>query len=271
MFLLVAIFIVVALGVPIATGILVLRQGGLRTGGPVAWGRSAAQRFGRVTGAVVYAVAGWATVIVAGLGLGFLAKHLENSVDWPIFHYAYWRVSNNVFTSANTKLTTIGGNSNTELIVFFSIVILGCVYKRRWWIPTICISLAFILEKYTQSMLGKVVDRGHPPTTLGTFPSGGVSRILAVYSVVLFLAILAAPRLTRAWRVGLWTGLATAAVVEAYTRVYLSLHWFTDAAFALVLGTLMLIANVGAAAALAYEQPVGPNVSTTNELAAASG
>ena len=44
----------------------------------------------------------------------------------------------------------------------------------------------------------------------------------------------------------------TAVVIEAFTRVYLSKHWFTDAAFALPLGVLLMLTNVAAVAAMAY-------------------
>jgi hypothetical protein len=76
--------------------------------------------------------------------------------------------------------------------------------------------------------------------------------LLGVYAPIVILAIMVIPRLSRAWRAGLWTGLATAGVIEAFTRVYLSKHWFTDALFALPFGTLLLLTNVAAITALAY-------------------
>jgi membrane-associated phospholipid phosphatase len=105
-------------------------------------------------------------------------------------------------------------------------------------------------------MLKKVVDRGHPPGGFGTFPSGGTSRVIAVYAAVLILAIMLMPALSRAWRAGLWTGLVTAGVVEAFTRVYLSLHWLTDALFALPFGTVLLLTNTTAITAISYRRRV---------------
>jgi hypothetical protein len=49
----------------------------------------------------------------------------------------------------------------------------------------------------------------------------------------------------------LWTGIVTAALIEAFTRVYLSKHWLTDAMFALPFGALLMLTNVAAISAFA--------------------
>ena len=66
------------------------------------------------------------------------------------------------------------------------------------------------------------------------------------------MALLLAPQISRAFRVGIYTGLGTASVIEAYTRWYLAKHWITDALGALVFGYLLLAVGTAAAAALAY-------------------
>lgn len=92
-------------------------------------------------------------------------------------------------------------------------------------------------------------------------PGGGPSQILSVYGLVLVLILVLVPTLTRAWRAGLFTGLALAAIVEGYTRWYLARHWVTDAVGAIVLGYLLLA--VAAAAAAALNSKFGPGASSS--------
>jgi hypothetical protein len=243
---------VLAVVVPIAVGVVAHRAGWSLAGGPLAWGAAAARRFGRAGGTLLIVVVGWVVTIAVGLALGFLAKSLQSSVDEPIFNWVHPRVpGGSEFTTLNAKLTLIGNLPIIQLVVLVAGIVLAFAYRRRWWLPVIALLVALFGEKYLQKLLGKVVDRGHPPTTLGTYPSGGVGRILAIYGVVMVLVIVLQPRLSRAWRAGLWTGVATAAVVEAFTRVYLSKHWFTDALFGLVFGTLLLLTHVAAVSAAA--------------------
>ena len=149
--------------------------------------------------------------------------------------------------------------------MIFAVIGLAFAYKKRWWIAPIAIIGMFYVERYVQRLLAKIVDRGHPPTTLGTFPSGGVARILAIYGIIIALVICATPSMSRAWRVGLWTTLGTAAAVEAYTRVYLSLHWFTDAAFALPFGAMLCATGILTITALNHRQAATPARPTTSQ------
>lgn len=250
MALLIAVF-AVCLVAPIGIGVAAHLRGWSLWGGPVSWGRTAAARFGRVRAAVLITVAGWACTAVVCLGLGFAAKAMQGAVDEPAFRWIHARVHGGSFTRLNEKLTYMGNNPIIQLVALIAVILLGCAYRRRgWWLPLLSIGVAYLGEKYLQRVLGHVVDRGHPPTTLGTFPSGGVGRILAVYAVIVLLAVALLPELSDAWRAGLWTGLATAAVVEAFTRIYLSKHWLTDAVFGLPFGTLLTLTGVAALAAL---------------------
>lgn len=242
---------VLAVVITIALGTAAHRRGWTVLGRPQAWGSAAAARFGGVPGALLLVLVGIVVTAVLGLGLGFLAKAIQRGVDEPVFRWVHARVRVNTFTSGNEKLTMLGNNPIVQLVALVAVIILAAAYRRRWWLPVAGIAAALLVEKYLQKFLGKVVDRGHPPTTLGTFPSGGVGRILAVYGTIMILAILVQPCLSRAWRAGLWTGLATGAVVETFTRVYLSKHWLTDAVFGLPFGALLLLTNVAAISALA--------------------
>lgn len=253
---LLAVVLVLLVIVSIGTGVVAHHRGWAVAGGPTAWGAAAARRFGRLGGSVLVLIVGWIVVIAVGLALGFLAKGTESNVDRPIFDWVHSHVSGNALTSLNDKLTYMGNTPVVEVVCLAAVILLACAYRRRWWLPTIGIVVAFASERYLQKLLNKVVDRGHPPTTLGSYPSGGVGRLLAIYGAILILAVVLLPALSRAWRAGLWTGLATASVIEAFTRVYLSKHWFTDALFALPFGALLLLTNVAAIAALAHRGDV---------------
>ncbi len=255
--LLVVLFVLVVV-VSIGSGVLAHRRGRSVRGGPQAWGEAAAARFGPVPGAALVFVVGMAVTGVVSVALGFLAKAIESSVDKPVFAWVFPRVQDTVFsyvpnkfTEAQNKLTLMGSNATAQLVGGVAVIILAAAYRRRWWLPPIAIGVAYAGEKYAQRFLANVVDRGHPPTTAGTFPSGGVGRILAVYGVIVVLVILLQPRLSQAWRAGLWTGVATAACVESFTRIYLSKHWLTDAVFGLPFGAMLLLTNVAAVCALA--------------------
>lgn len=263
---------VLAFAVPIGVGVLAHSRGWSVAGGPERWGSAATRRFGRVGGTLLVLVVGYAVTVAVGLGLGFLAKNLQSGVDVPVFDWVHSRVSDgSEFTTANGKLTYLGNNPITQLGAFISAIVLGFAYRRRWWLPVGALAVAVIGEKYAQKFLGHVVDRGHPPTTLGTYPSGGVGRILAIYGTVVILVLLLQPQLSRAWRAGLWTGVATAAVVEAYTRVYLSKHWFTDAAFGLVFGALLLLTHAAAVRAAAGRTEPADSPATVRPPAPARG
>jgi membrane-associated phospholipid phosphatase len=106
-----------------------------------------------------------------------------------------------------------------------------------------------LVEKYQQSMLATIVDRGHPPTTLGTYPSGGCARLISIYGVILFL-VLELTRAGRRTRTLTWTLLWTAAFIEGYSRWYLNKHWVTDVLGGWFYGGLLLAVAVFAGRAL---------------------
>ncbi len=243
----------------VAIGVLAYRGSWGWKIGPTALAHRLAGRIGSRSAAGVFLVAGLTVTYVVSLLFGFLAKAMQSSVDHPVFNYVHSRVEkSDDLTKAMVKLTNIGSNTNTQLVCIFAVLGLACAYKRRFYIPTVLILGMFYIERYWQRWLASAVHRGHPPTTLGTYPSGGVGRILAVYGIIIVLIICLYPTMSRKWRVGLWTTLATSAVVEGYSRVYLSLHWFTDALFALPFGALLCVTGIMTVTALNHGETVVP-------------
>lgn len=241
--------LVVALAATVGTGILAIR-GGWSYAGPVSWGSSASRRMGNVLAALAIFIIGGLVVFGIGVALGYLAKGTQSGFDRPIFDWVQARVTDTLFTRLNSKFTQMGNNPIVEIVCTFAVILLACAYKRRWWLPTIAIVFAFTDQKVIWKLLGKIIHRDHPIAGFGSYPSGGVGRLVSIYGVILLLVIMLLPTLSRAWRIGLWTGLIAAGVLETYTRIYLSKHWTTDSVFGLVLGTCLLLVNVAAVTAL---------------------
>lgn len=177
------------------------------------------------------------------IGLGKLAGAVESGVDWPIFRFFqshqvdWWKHLNNV-------ITQMGNSKETQIATLVAAIVFGVLWRRRWWVPVVTLVVGFGFERLLGQVLRDIVDRGHPPTTLGTWPSGGCARLVIVVGLVLFIF-----RRYRGLRSGRdaawwWAGLAVLANVEAYTRVVLSKHWFTDAVGGMIFGSLLLLTMI---------------------------
>lgn len=208
----------------------------------------AIQEWGGLRTALVLLLAGAAAIVavewVAGLG----AHALQGVLDWPVFRWtqahqtAWW-------TDVWWKLTQIGSPSTTQRLVVAGAVLLAVVWRKRlWWLPGLWLALGYVFEKYGQIILKLVVDRGHPPTTMGTWPSGGCARVLLVYGLIAYFLVRRhhAGRTKAAWVVaaaGTWLCLT----IQAYARLNNLEHWFTDVLGGILYGSLLLALMVAGA------------------------
>lgn len=200
------------------------------------------QQFGRVGAAVAVFFVGVSSTILVCYLAGRLAHALQGPIDWHIFR---WFQSHQVsgWSHAWRILTNVGGLKQSRMLAALGFIVFPIVYRisgRRWWMPLTVLAAGFVGEYYLQTLLESVVRRGHPPTTLGSYPSGGMARIMVFYGLFVFFVLrLRRSRAPRAWAIG-WSLVGVCAAIEAYARTYNLEHWFTDVVGGLLFGTLLL-------------------------------
>lgn len=217
---------------------------------------AAVVRFGRPVVALCAYACGIGLIILICWPAGLLAHAGQRSIDWPVFRWFearqvanwshVWRILTNVGMPRLTQGVTL------TAAIFFGVV--WAVRRRPWWVPVLVFPVAYLTVKYLQIFLQDVVHRGHPPTTLGTYPSGGCARVILVYGLVVLATLMWRwPHDRRAWMIGgsivagLWS-------IQAYARIYNLEHWITD----VVGGTLFgLLALATISACFLIMSPVG--------------
>lgn len=175
---------------------------------------------------------------------GELAGAWEEAVDEPAFRWAqglpgdpWWTVSDVVTRMGNTTQTRVA-------TVVGAVAMAGLWWwhrrdhRRLAWLPLVVLPAAYVTAHYLQIWSADLVARGHPPTTLGTWPSGGVGRTILIYGLVAYFALLAAGvRRVLSWT---WAVALALGAVEAWTRVHTLRHWLTDVAGGYLFGAALL-------------------------------
>lgn len=224
------------------------------------------ERVGRWFSWTVIALTGTAVSILVLWIFGGLAKILEGPLDWPVLRWSQarqigwwsdiWWVITNIGKVEVTQWATAIGT-----VVVVGLYILG--RRKRPWIPAVTILAGYFVEKFVQDLLKLVVDRGHPPTSLGSFPSGGCARVLVVYGLIVFFLVQLGGRSPRVMAAGAaLVGLAE--VVQAYARLYNLEHWFTDVVAGVMFGLILLATFIWAAQAA--DRPESGAVGQQDEL-----
>jgi len=252
-----AMLLVIAIGVWIG-----MRKGGdglsYRIGGRIrALVDASVDRFTPFGAAVILGAIG--TGIAAGITylLGLITRH-TGTFDLAVFRWTAIKVNRAIQANGTVysdwhriaQLMTDPGNKHQIWIVTtICALALAFAYKERFWVPPLVLFCAVLAQHYLQIWIGNAVHRGHPPTTLGTYPSGGISRIIAIYGLIAFLALI---RFTpaRRWVVVTWTVVALLTVQESYSRWFLQKHWMTDIIGGIIFGLLLLAAYTIATLAL---------------------
>jgi membrane-associated phospholipid phosphatase len=209
---------------------------------------------GRPAAALVVLLASAAAVVVVFWPLGVLCHRLEDTIDWPVWSWITDR-RNPSFEDVNWFYTALGDRYPLKWVTVVGALVFAVLWRRRFWIPLIAIPLAFVLEQYVQAIVSGMVNRGHPPTGLGSYPSGGVARIdMTIGALALFAAL--TWRLRRGGMVALATVVLTLAAAEGYSRLYVQKHWITDVLAGYLFGPALFLGYATAVVTLAGRRDI---------------
>jgi len=231
---------------------------------------------GRVAAGAIALLAGWSVVIIIGWPLGLVAHRLEHAVDRPFFRWWQDHHLGGAWNRAWWDLTNIGSPTVTQILALAGAVLTAALYARRrnWWVPPVIMLVGYLAEKYAQTILKLVVHRGHPPTTMGSYPSGGMGRLIEIYGLIIFFVVLRFwPRSPRMWAAG-GALLATLASIQAYARINNLEHWLTDVIGGTVFGIMllaMMIVGYWAMARLPIASPSPARPANPAPVASANG
>jgi len=177
--------------------------------------------------------------------LGVLVTHAGPTIDKPIYQWMS-RHETHYWIAAMNRATKVGNTWTTWGAAVVAAICLAAFYRTRKWLPPVVLGAAIVIDHYLTLALRHTFHRlGPPDSPLGTFPSGGCDRILVFYGLIAYLIWREA---SGSRRVAIWSAGVVYAVAfsEAYSRVYLTLHWFTDAVSGLIYGTLILATFIAA-------------------------
>jgi membrane-associated phospholipid phosphatase len=178
--------------------------------------------------------------IMLALGAAWVVHH-GATIDQPIYRFT---IDHQVhgWVRVMARLTRIGNTWTTWGAALVAAAVLAAFWPaRRRWIPPVALVTAIVVDHYATLAIRHVFERVGPPNSPhGTYPSGGCERVVLFYGLIAYLAWRqASGRRTS----GIWAGVGVAMLAfnEAYSRSYLTLHWFTDAASGVLYGVLMLL------------------------------
>jgi hypothetical protein len=250
--------IVIAAAVGLARPILALVQRAAEPG--LAAFDVLARGYGRLVAFLVALCAGTGATLVVGMVVGVGARAFD-AQDWRFYHWSLGQQTHGL-TRLMEALTQIGNTLEMRIAAVVVGLILIALRPRFAWLIVLALVSVMALQFELAQIFGLAIHRGHPPIGRGTYPSGGVSRLIGLSGVALLL-------ISRLWypvspwvgRVG-WAVVAALGWTELFSRVYLGKHFVSDGVGGVVFG-VMLILTVGLAIAAATSTRV--TVARTSE------
>lgn len=226
---------------------------------------SVAHDLGRLGAFTMLALSGAAATIAVLWSLGAVLQKLGASTDALLYTWlsqAYLGESS-AWTRLNETVTQIGDPWPMLVVVIVGGVSVSTGWPARRWVPPFVLFVALVSEWFMQRILAAVINRGYPPFGNGTYPSGGSARVLLIYGLIVYLAILAWPTMRPYWRGLVWSAVGIMAVVEGYSRLYLLKHWPSDVPAGWLLGVMLLTVLILSTPALGSPRRMDPEVNAT--------
>ncbi|HUZ51856.1 MAG TPA: phosphatase PAP2 family protein [Streptosporangiaceae bacterium] len=161
------------------------------------------------------------------------------AIDEPIFR---WTESHQVdwWAAVLRRLNTVGNVWTTWGGVGAAAACLGVSWPKQRWLPPSALGLALLVDHYATHRLHRTISRLGPPTNpLGTYPAGGPDRVVLFSGLIAYLLWREFSG-SRRGKICATGAVAALAFSQAYSRGYLSQHWFVDILCGLLYGTLLL-------------------------------
>jgi undecaprenyl-diphosphatase len=184
--------------------------------------------------------AGAAVLLYAVMvALGELVVHAGPTIDKPFFAWSIHHQSHSWF-SLMKYATQVGYKWTAWGSMVTAAVLLTFIWQRHRWLPAVAIVSMILSEHFLTIALNHTFHRPGPPGSGGTFPSGGTDRAFAFYGLIAYLLWREVSR-RRTGAVICTTIVAALGFNEAYSRLYLAVHWLTDVVSGTIWGCLLAI------------------------------
>ncbi|HEY2441890.1 MAG TPA: phosphatase PAP2 family protein [Streptosporangiaceae bacterium] len=186
--------------------------------------------------------------VMALIGPPIVSNGLK--IDEPILR---WTASHQVkqWAAVMERLNKVGGTWTNWGSAGTAAACLAVTWRRKKWLPPATLGSAILVDHYATLALRHTFRRPGPPNSPnGTYPSGGCDRVVLFYGLI---AHLLWREFSGSYRGKVWAIGAVSALSfnVAYCRQYLSKHWFTDIAFGLLYGLVLLVPFIGAVRVIA--------------------
>jgi membrane-associated phospholipid phosphatase len=192
-----------------------------------------------IIGLLLILVVGAVIVYAPTALLGMLVTHAGPAVDKPVYT---WTIHNRVhfWMAVMQRVAKVGDSWTVWGGSVAAAICLAACYRKDKWLPPVALGAAVAGDHYLALALRYTFERPGPPVSPnGAFPSGGCDRVVVLYGLIAYLIWREFSGNSRhaIWAAGVVGALGFS---EAYSRGYLTLHWFTDIISGLVYGTLIL-------------------------------
>jgi membrane-associated phospholipid phosphatase len=158
----------------------------------------------------------------------------EPIARWTADHQVKW------WAGVMERLTKIGNVWTTWGAAGAAAACLAVTWPEYKWLPPAALGSAAVADHYVTLALRRKFGRTGPPSSpAGTYPCGGVDRVVLFYGLIAYLLWreFSGTSPGKAWAVGT---VAALSFNEAYSREYLEKHWFSDIVAGLVYGAVLL-------------------------------